>query len=67
MLMRQVYGYNRKAEVSNQLRQISLVALEQMIGALFDVVRKTRHNNSLGEQRTIRLFLSLSTLIKKTK
>ncbi len=67
MLMRQVHGYNRKAEVSNQLRQISLVALEQMIGALFDIVRKTRHNNSLGEQRTTRLFLSLSTLIKKTK
>jgi DNA polymerase-3 subunit delta len=67
MLMRQVYGYNRKAEVSNQLRNISLFALEQMIGALFDIVRKTRQNNSLAEQRTIRLFLSLSTLIRKTK
>ena len=67
MLMRQVYGFSRKTEVSNQLRQISLSALEQMISALFDVVRKTRQNNSLGEQRTIRLFLSLSTLIRKTK
>jgi DNA polymerase-3 subunit delta len=67
MLMRQVYGYNRRAEVSNQLRNISFFALEQMIGALFDIVRKTRQNNSLGEQRTIRLFLSLSSLIKKTK
>jgi DNA polymerase III subunit delta len=67
MLLRQVYGYNRKAEVSNQLRNISLFALEQMIAALFNIVRKTRQNNSLGEQRTIRLFLSLSTLLKKIK
>jgi DNA polymerase-3 subunit delta len=67
ILMRQVYGFSRKTEVSNQLRQISLSALEQMISALFDIVRKTRQNNSLGEQRTIRLFLSLSTLIRKTK
>ncbi len=67
MLLRQVYGFSRKTEVSNQLRQISLSALEQMISALFDIVRKTRQNNSLGEQRTIRLFLSLSSIDKKDK
>jgi DNA polymerase-3 subunit delta len=66
-LLRQVYGYNRKAEISNQLRQIRLPVIEQMIAALFDVVRTIRRSNSLGEQRTIRSFLALSNLIKKSQ
>jgi DNA polymerase-3 subunit delta len=66
-LLRQVYGYNRKAEISSQLRQLKLPVIEQVISAVFDVVRLMRRSNALGEQRTVRSFLALANLIKKSQ
>lgn len=66
-LLRQVYGFNRKTEISSQLGHLQLPVIEQIIAVLFEVVRTNRRSNSLSEQRTIRSFLALSHLIKKSR
>ena len=63
--LRQVYGYNRKTETAALLKQISLAKSEQIITALAELIKTTRKNSSLSNERATRLFLSLTTLIKR--
>ncbi len=63
--LRQVYGYNRKAETAFLLKSISLAKAEKAVVALSEIIKATRTQSKLAEERTTRLFLSLTTLIKR--
>ncbi len=58
-LLRQTNGYSRKAMIADHLRRISTTKIASGIDALYDVTRKLRKNNILGEEYATSLFLSL--------
>ncbi len=65
-MLRQFSAYNRKSEVSAHLRNAPCGKLETITTALHDIIKSTRKNNYLTDERVIRLFLAFALSLKRS-